>query len=215
VNGLFPALPPADLATEGADVAYTPDDVAHALLCPEAARFLMPPGARVWEPCAGGGAWIRALRAYRSDLQIHGTEIDSRATSIRQGLAAHGDALSPASCPWSQAPGTRWEVWTNPPFSLAGKMLRNWFDLPNPPDRVILLLLQAWPNAAERAWVRRHMLQQIILYPRISFGGPGRKAGQTDQRDYAIFEFTPQPWRSGAAIARWYDWRAREVGNGG
>jgi hypothetical protein len=154
---------------------------------------------------------VRALRARRPGLEIHATEIDPAAASIRAGLATHGDAFNPACCPWAREPGERWEIWTNPPFSLAGEMLRAWFDFPNPPERVILLLLQAWPNAGERAWVRPHMHQQIVLYPRISFGGPGRKVGQTDQRDYAIFEFTSRPRRPSytANIVRWFDWRAR------
>jgi len=211
VNALFPTLPPVETAAEGADVAYTPEEVVSVLLRPEMARAIIPPMVeQVWEPCAGGGAWIRALRARRPFMSIHATEIDPAAASIRAGLATHGDAFNPASCPWATTPGARYEIWTNPPFSLAGDLLRAWFNFPNPPERVILLLLQAWPNAGERAWVWPHMHREIVLYPRISFDGPGRKAKQTDQRDYSIFEFTPTcrvPWHSIAK--KRLDWRAR------
>ncbi len=216
MNALFPALPPTHTGQPRSDVAYTPEEVIRAILHdPEEAdrpsAVLRPGSNRVWEPCAGGGAWVRALREELGDrwMEIHATEIDPGAASIRAGLATHGDALNPMSCPWANG-SENYEIWTNPPFSLANDLLRAWLAFPNPPRRVILLLLQAWPNPEERAWVWPHMRQEIVLYPRISFGGPGRKIGQTDQRDYAIFEFAPSFRLACYGIhKKRFDWRAR------
>jgi hypothetical protein len=213
MSALFPGLID-DEPAQGSDVAYTPEAVVSAILDPAADWAIrLPEADRVWEPCAGGGAWIRALRAYRHTLAIAATEIDPSARSVVDRLARRGDARDPAACPWSGKGEKPYEIWTNPPFSLANDLCKAWFSFPNAPRRIVLLVLQSWPNAAERAWLRPYLRRQVVLYPRICFGGPGRPAGQTDQRDYALIELTPgRPRTRGESWSAWhYDWRARVV----
>lgn len=206
-----PPVPAAPPPQSGADVAYTPEEVIRAVLHESDTQdpVIRPRSNRIWEPCAGGGAWINALREELDDrwTEIHGTEIDPNAASIREGLAVQGDARDPAACPWANG-SEGYEIWTNPPFSLANDLLKAWLAFPNPPRRVVLLVLQAWPNAAQRAWVWPHLRRQIVLYPRISFGGPGREKGGTDLRDYALIDLESEqrlPHQS-PRLSR-FDWR--------
>lgn len=193
------SAPPAPMS--GADVAYTPAAVVSAILTSGAVD---PPSLPVWEPCAGGGSWIEALRAARHE--VHGTEIDPNAESVRRGLAEQGDAMDG---PPAALRGRNFEVWTNPPFSVANELLQAWTRLPTPPRRVVLLMLHAWPNAEERAWIWPYLHRHVLLYPRISFGGPNRDGkGSTDQREYAVLDlrFGPRPATS-PTLDR-LDWRA-------
>jgi len=178
---LFASLHPQ--ASAGSDVAYTPDEVAEACV-----DYLIPNFVGVscpwWDPCAGGGAFPRALQRLGPG---HATELDPHAESVRSGLATVGDALQgpPPGC----APRL---VTTNPPFSLAAQILRMALAVPTC-EVVALLLLQSWivPDG-QGGKFRRDLVwgptakihTQAVLYPRISFGGPGREMG-TDQREYA------------------------------
>lgn len=205
----IPSPPPQPQA--GADVAYTPDEVVAALLHPAISPALPEPGQQVWEPCAGGGAFVRALRAHR-DMLIHATEIDPVAAASCGADVA--DALT------HRPPFTRhYEIWTNPPFSAADTLIRAWFALPEPPRRIVLLMREGWLNAAKRRWVLPHLAAEIVLVPRISFGGPGagRTATQTDTHNHVILDLrTPRggvTYRSaGHPIRRYmYDWRTKEL----
>lgn len=201
MNGmLFPDLEQTTPET-GADVAYTPYEVVEAIL---RSGVLPPPRGAVWEPFAGAGSWVRALRA--AGAQVSATELDGAAASVREGLAVRGDALrgSPACLPED------YEVWTNPPFSLAGEALEVWRRSPRPPRRVVFLVLQSWIVAESRVWVWRHLRAQIVLSPRLSFEGPGR-CGGTDMREYALVDLRLDRvvrrrmvgrlnWRTGEAI---------------
>lgn len=196
MSGLFPDLQPIDQADAGSDVAYTPAGVIRALL--RAPSPLPPPGAPVWEPCAGGGVWVEELRA--AGHVVEGTEIDSKARSIALGLARHGDALQ------DRPSFPDYEIWTNPPFGIANKLLLDWTTRPRPPRRVVLLVLQQWIVAEERAWIWPLLRRQILLYPRICFEGPGRESGSTDMREYCILDLETQPGTTAALLHR-LDWR--------
>jgi len=204
-SSLFPALEQRPEAMSGGDVAYTPQEVWDALLKGDVRWTLPPPGWPVWEPCAGGGSAVRALRA--AGYTVSATELDGSAESVRLGLAMQGDASK--GCPLS----CDYEVWTNPPFSLANGLLRGWMSSAHPPRRVVYLVLQAWIVAEERAWIWPYIRRQVLLYPRISFGGPGRAVGQTDMRDYCILDMDMtgnDPRRRSPTLHR-LDWRAGKV----
>lgn len=180
---LFADLRPQ--ASAGSDVAYTPDDVAEACVGYLVPNFVEGP-CSWWDPCAGGGAFPRALQ--RRLGPGHATELDAHAESVRSGLAVVGDALQgpPSGC----APIL---IATNPPFSLAAQILRMALAVPSC-DVVALLLLQSWivPDGQGEKFRRdlvwgpvARLHTQAVLYPRIAFGGPGRESGGTDQREYA------------------------------
>ena len=92
---LFAGLAPQ--ASAGSDVAYTPDDVAEACVDYLIPNFVEGP-CSWWDPCAGGGAFPRALQ--RRLGPGHATELDAHAESVRSGLAVVGDALQgpPSEC---------------------------------------------------------------------------------------------------------------------
>lgn len=203
MNDLLPALRPLDQAAAAPDVAYTSPEVVRALL--RQPELLPAPTAPVWEPCAGSGVWIEQLRA--AGHVAEGTEIDARASSVQRGLARHGDAMRP--CPyWGEG---AFEVWTNPPFSIANDLCRAWILGPRPPRRIVLLMLQQWLVPDERMWLWQFLRSQIVLYPRLSFSGPGRTLGDTDMREYAIHDLWISPRPSASATFRRLDWRLGRV----
>lgn len=213
IPGLFPTLPqvaPAD----GSDVAYTPAVVAEACV-----RFLHQEywmHGSWWEPCAGSGNWLTAL-GHRLGPGM-ATELDPQAESVRSGRAIQGDAL--------QGPPDGFEpenIVTNPPFSIAPQLLRSFIRIPSA-RMIALLLLQQWivPDG-QGAECRRDLCwgplakpaHQILLYPRIAFEGPGRAAGATDMREYALYIWTRQPdggWRPPRpTVLRRLNWATGEL----
>jgi len=211
MNNLF-ALPSPQI---GGDVAYTPAAVARACVCQ--IRALCPEETALapwWEPCAGGGAFVRAL----AELG-HGaaTELDPEAASVRAGLAVQGDALG--GPPSGLNPVM---ICTNPPFSDATAILK--MALAVPSCRVVaLLLLQSWIVCEGKGpeyrtpWVwgpEATLYSQSVLYPRIAFEGPGRSGKETDQRDYAlcIWRRTPDGswcWGPGPVLLHRLVWRRK------
>lgn len=86
MGSLF-SLPTPQIST---DVAFTPDPVARA--CVRQIRAMCPGEALApwWEPCAGGGAFVRALGELGPGAA---TELDAEAFAVRSGLAVQGNAL--------------------------------------------------------------------------------------------------------------------------
>lgn len=213
IPGLITAPTPQPQA--GADVAYTPDAVVAALLHPAISGALPEPGRPVWEPCAGAGAFVRGLRSCRESLRIEATEIDPVAAALSGATVADAASYAPF-----QGRNLAYEIWTNPPFSLADDLIRAWVALPHPPARVVLLMREGWLNAERRRWVLPHIAAEIVLVPRISFGGPGagRTAAQTDTHNHVILDLRPiavhgLPHRSaGVAWRRYmYDWKNNQL----
>lgn len=214
IPGLITAPTPQPQA--GADVAYTPDAVVAALLAPEISPALPEPGYRIWEPCAGAGAFVRGLRALErlDETWIEATEIDPVAAALSGATVADAATHIPF-----QGRAVTCEIWTNPPFSLADDLLRAWLALPVPPHRVVLLMRQGWINAEKRRWVLPHLSAEIVLVPRISFGGPGsgRTATQTDTHNHVVLDIRP-PRRGvtcrspGMPVRSYmYDWKNRQI----
>jgi len=173
---LFPDTLPAPMA--GADVAYTPNHVARALV-----EVLRPElsGARVWEPYAGGGAFCRALSTAAGIT--YATDCDPAARG-----AADADV---DQVPWDVAKGWPWTVtpphWivTNPPFSLLDAHLPVLFDVAT--DGIALLLVGQSLAPGKRDWLWDTAVPDEMLWirERIAFCGPGRTGKDTDMRDYA------------------------------
>jgi hypothetical protein len=178
----------------GADVAYTPDHVARALV-----EVLRPEltGARVWEPYAGGGAFCRALSGVAGIT--YATDCDPAAEGV--GLADIG------LTPWDVAKGWPWTAagrgfpastspeverelrpqWivTNPPFSLLDAHLPVLFEAAT--EGVALLLVGQSLAPGKRDWLWDAAVPDEMLWirERIAFCGPGRTGKDTDMRDYA------------------------------
>lgn len=211
IPGLFPDRPQVAPA-ESSDVAYTPAAVAErcvSFLRQECCMF-----GSWWEPCAGSGNWLPAL----STRQGIASELDPRAQSVRDGKALQWDAL--------QGPPNGFEprnIITNPPFSIAPQLLRSFLSVPSA-RLVALLLLQQWIAPDGQGEAHRRDLcwgpvarpeMQLLLYPRIAFEGPGRSAGATDQREYALHIWARQEdggWMCPRpTVLRRLDWRTGEV----
>lgn len=179
IPALFPSRLPAP--AEGADVAYTPDHVARALV-----HVLRPEilGATTWEPYAGDGAFVRALHAEGAGF-VYATECDPAATGIRLadvGLLADAGR----GFPWARTdnPGPAWIV-SNPPFSQLDAHLP--VLLAAAQVGVALLLVGQCLAPAKRDWLWDTAIPDwtLDIRERIAFCGPGRDGVSTDMREYA------------------------------
>ena len=212
MNRLFPDLPAVPTAEEGSDVAYTPAACAAACV-----RYLADNGGipcPYWEPFAGGGAWIDPLDTIGPGFA---SELDPHAASI--GIGAHV---------WDAAKGPRpsWmpirSVVTNPPFTCAASMLRRFLQIEGV-DLVCFLVLQAWIVAPGKEQEQRldliwgptaRPVEQVVLYPRIAFEGPGRSGTTTDMREYCLLIWRRQPdgsWLAPVTTLHRLDWRSGVV----
>jgi len=57
-------------------------------------------------------------------------------------------------------------------------------------------------------------VEQVVLYPRIAFQGPGRDGGSTDMREYCLLVWRRQSdgsWLSPGTTLRRLDWRTGVV----
>ena len=118
--GLFPGLQPLPPPEPDPDVAYTPPEVAAA--CTQAFFRGLPSGL-TWEPCAGAGAWLPAIRKFGP---VVATELDPKAESVwLKEATAHNAMLGP---PAGAEPRY---ILTNPPFSCAAALLRAWLKIPS------------------------------------------------------------------------------------
>ena len=210
-NLLFPDLPAVPIAEEGSDVAYTPDSVARACVAYLAAHGGIPEGW--WEPAAGEGAWLPALQEVSPGIA---TELDPNALSVRLGFALCRDALKGPPANWVQS------VVTNPPFSCAAQLLRVCLAIATC-EMVCFLVLQSWIVAPGKDGEERldliwgptaRPVEQVVLYPRIAFQGPGRSGASTDMREYCLLVWRRQPdgsWLATDTKLRRLDWRSGVV----
>lgn len=208
MNALFTELSQRPEALTGADVAYTPDECAAAIV-----RYLAREHGLdgvVWEPCAGGGAFVRALE--RASVPVVATELDPVAAASCGAFV--WDALR--GLPGAESKPRA--IVTNPPFSIAGDLLRVFMAIESV-ETIAMLLLRNWDAPEERAWIWREALpvESVLLMPRIAFEGPGRNGRDTDTRDYALFVWRRRPgWTWQPRHREWVrsrrlNWKTGEV----
>lgn len=160
-------------------------------------------GARVaLEPSAGGGAWVRALRAARASderprpLTVLAVDLDPAAPGLALAdLGRAGDFLA-----WEPDPLARPDlVVGNPPFSAAEAHARHALAVARPGSgRVALLLRLAFLEGLRRLpfW-REHPPSVVLpLARRPSFTGGG-----TDSCAYAVFAWDLA--RSAPPVLEW------------
>ena len=210
---LFPDLEAVPECAPGSDVAYTPDAVARACVAYLDTRGWI--GGAWWEPCCGAGNWLPALQDLAPGVA---TELDSNALAVRLGFARQWDALKGPPSPGFD-PAC---IVTNPPFTCAAQLLRVCLAIPTV-KTICFLVLQAWIVAPGKEQEQRldllwgpsaRPVEQVVLYPRIAFQGPGRDGGSTDMREYCLLIWRRQPdgsWLAPVTTLRRLDWRSGVV----
>lgn len=183
------------------DAYYTPQRVADA--CVRAVARSIAPCSNVLEPHAGGGAFVRALRAQRSDLVATVLDIDPEAPALtfarENGLAALDiDFLQtrPQDIDW---------IVGNPPYKDAQAHVEH--ALRHARVGVAFLLRLAFLESAERKELfREHPPAEVhVLVNRPSFAFDGK----TDSAAYAFFV-----WRTCLREPTrlfWIDWKGAET----
>lgn len=181
----------AEADRKEADAYYTPD--ALAVACVGLLRF--PVGVVVWEPHAGGGAFVRALAA--RGARVVASDLTERRwpEATWQG---QGDFLSidpPGSPPPSWVVG-------NPPFRRFEDHVDHALSVAY--NVAFLLRVGAMETAARSAWWARQPLRRVtVLAQRPSFTTDGR----SDSAAYAWFEFERR-WSRPAVIVPGWSWRS-------
>jgi hypothetical protein len=156
------------------DAYHTPPELASALV-----RLLpIVPGRLAWEPHAGGGAFVAALRL--AGAVVTASDIDENAPGLTGRTAFVGDFLAMKRTPSDVEPD--WIV-GNPPFK--GFEAHIDHALTWAPDVAYLLRLAVMESAGRvDAWGRWPLRHVWVLAERPSFTG-----GQTDSAAYGFFWF--------------------------
>lgn len=171
----------------GLDAYYTPDPVARA--CVDTLGNLRK--LQVWEPHAGGGAFVRAL--HRAGAVVTASDIDPNAAGLCGAPCSFvGDFLTYAL---ADSPRPSWVV-GNPPFSDAEVHVRH--ALAHATIGVGFLLRLAFLESAKRAplWKEHPPAVVHVLTQRPSFTG-----GATDSAAYGWFV-----WQRGYRGGPHLDW---------
>lgn len=176
------------------DAYYTPDPLARALV----SVLSIEPGAHVVEPSVGGGAFVRALRAFVPGVRVVGLDIDPDAPGLAE-CDAHRVGDWPAWAPSLARP--EWVV-GNPPYSHAQQHIGAALAVA---PRVAMLLRLAMLESSKRLdwWAGEagERLEAVyVLAERPSF-----TRGGTDSAAYGWFV-----WGPGGADRprlRWLSWR--------
>lgn len=168
------------------DRYYTPDALASALV----ALLPIAPGARVLEPHAGGGAFVRALEA--RGARVVPADLDEAA------------GWGPSRCFLRDLPAIERPGWIvgNPPYRDAEAHIRRALDVTG--QHVAFLLRLAILESAKRRplWEDHPPRRVWVLSSRPSFTGGG-----TDSAAYGWF-WWDRRWREEATLG-WIDWRVR------
>lgn len=178
------------------DAYYTPQPVADA--CVRTLAYTLPPNARVLEPHAGGGAFVRALLASRRDVSVSVMDKDSEAPAFdlarERGLPyVDLDFLQSAPSDYDWIVG-------NPPYQNALAHVQH--ALTHALTGVAFLLrLSFLEGAVRQPFFVEHPpcdVHVLVNRPSFAFGG-------TDSQAYAFFV-----WRVRCVSApriRWLNWR--------
>jgi hypothetical protein len=178
------------------DAYYTPQPVADA--CVRVLQHTLPPNARVLEPHAGGGAFVRALRSVRPDVQV--SLLDKNPDAPAFDLAReHGLPHLPADFLSTSPSDIDWIV-GNPPYADALAHVEH--ALRHTLTGVGFLMRLAFlEGAARRPFFSRYPPCDVhVLVNRPSFA-----FGKTDSAAYAFFV-----WRVRTVSApriHWLNWR--------
>lgn len=167
------------------DACFTPDAVVD-VCCQLADVAGLEPGARVLEPSAGDGQYVRGLARVRTDLDVHAVEIQQQ----------HEPALTAALEPFDGRDVRigRYDrllrrlgvdlVIGNPPYTVAEAFVRrSLHHLADGGVLAFLLRLGFYGTAGRRAlYQQRNLAAVLVLEERVTF-----YADATDQAEYALF----------------------------
>ena len=174
-------------------------DVADAYMTPEWAvqsllRECELPGGPWFDPCAGDGAIIRAVRAMRPDLNFLAADIRPECYPALRALCGPGDAVTTDFLEWEPLYvfGRRPRVIiTNPPYSLALEFIKASLGY----GAVVAMLLRLpFLASQKRAPFFRDNCPDVYVLPKRPSFLPD---GKTDATDYAWFVWDTVPKRSG------------------
>lgn len=163
------------------DRYYTPDALARA--CVDALEG-EEEIRRVFEPSAGGGAFVRALHPVR---HVAGCDLDPAAEGLRllgpRAVSADFLSLSPERCGVLLSGPVLWVI-GNPPYRDAEAHVRHALRVS---DRHVAFLLRASFLGSQKRvrglWRETSLRKVWHIAPRPSFTGDGR----TDGAEYALF----------------------------
>lgn len=132
---------------------------------------------RVWEPAAGSGSMVSALREALPEALIWASDLEPRGEGIlRTDFLEHGEA--------------GWDlIITNPPYRLAEQFVRHAHELVRPGGWVVMLLRAGFLEARSRRcfWQEFPPRQVFFLERRPRFTGPNSDGMKTDTAMYAWF----------------------------
>jgi predicted RNA methylase len=167
------------------DRFYSPEPAVRILTCHLRRRLK---GARVWEPCAGGGVIVREVGRWAES--VYSTDLDPDAVADETGV----DFLSTSP---DSVPPFDWII-SNPPYStargLASDFVRHALQMCG---RVAMLLRISFLEACRdrEDILNDYRLTDLLVLKRVSFGGPaGRLVGSADTVPSAWFvwdEYAP------------------------
>jgi hypothetical protein len=152
------------------DFYPTPQDVADRIVRSVDRHDLIMPGARVLEPSAGDGAFVRAVRERQPEAKIMAVEPDPR---HRHTLAEFTMHVWPHSL--EEFTHTREACYDlvigNPPYNLAAEHVRLCLDLLAPQGRLVFLLrLGFLASKGRRKLFAEHPPERVdVLAERPSF----------------------------------------------
>jgi len=206
-QGMLPMpMPPAPGADPlAADIAYTDPAVALAHVEYLGRRYCLGSAPLVlWEPFAGGGAYMDAWEKCRHWDTVVAGELDPGAPTVRSGRVPRRDAFDgpPMAADW---------IVTNPPFSIIDKVLPVLLEHARVGVSLLLVGQSLAPMARDWLWSDAPPDELCWLTPRMGFDRPGKPRG-TDMREYAVVTFLRRAgkWRGRMRLAR-LNWRTGQT----
>ncbi len=130
----------------------------------------------ILEPCAGNGVICKALREHDGwDGSIDAVEIREEEQDILREYCDEVHIMDFLEIPkgyFGSAPGT---IITNPPFSIAEKVVEHCFEIADEKTEIIMLLRLGWLESKKRElfWSKYPNVSLITLRDRPKFVGNG------------------------------------------
>lgn len=179
----------------------TPPWATEALVSALKAERLLPRGP-VWEPCAGSGKMVRALRAgglevIASDVTAHdGLDFVADFTHPEGALELDAGARHRAAAGSPQGSrGAHFKaIITNPPYGLVDETVRRAIDLMRPAHGLVAMLLKSdWDWARTRADLfapGAGLALRLALVGRVTWIDPvPGKAGPSENHAWFVWDF--------------------------